>query len=767
MKKLIFILLLTISLCVYSEVTYSDPFGGEGAFGSIINFLKRVTTNIIPSIDATYDLGSSAKTWRYGYFGDLQLAGTGPDYTLNVTGGDTFGWHAESQISYWKNDTDNKFYWLADSLHNLQLVPYTTNGMVGINKGLSNPAYNLDVTGTGRFTSTLKIGAYTLPATDGTNGQQLTTDGVGNITFGSASGVTVSDTTTINLTLTGSDISADGLYTAGDDLTLTAADFDVDATVTRDTEWDTEAEVQTAWGAVNILLETEIDASSELLALMDDETGTGALTFATSPTFTTQITTPKIVSTGDLTIDAVNAGATSTVYILNSGAGQVANLDVEGDLNVTDITVVTGGTLQLGANGIDGLLKIYSEQGVTDYIASLYTNTAMTSAASFFLPADEPVGTYLLNMTTGGVIGYDSSTYLTTVDISANTNLAVSTPITLTGDSVGMVNQGTTTTVLHGNAAGNPSFGAVVSGDITNGTIVYADIQDISATSRVLGRITALAGVTEELTGANLKTIIGDVALTTDTSGNYVTDVTAGVGLSKTSSASEGQTVDLVVATTEIEATTWGAGGNASNIWSFNVSGTDWTMTAGSALATFSAGVTVSGTTTVGTLAGAIDAGGATSLEVPNGANPTVSVGGQVSVDTSATSGSALRFYGDAQYTLPAWQKISFVLLVPVATDDYSICSFPANITIKQIRVLCLSGTNIIGGLDEADANGATPVAIDADITASAGTTATDDGTLTNATVDANDMLNWHTTSISGTPTAVTVTVYFVWDAVN
>ena len=56
--------------------------------------------------------------------------------------------------------------------------------------------------------------------------------------------------------------------------------------ITRDTEWDTEGEVQTAWGAVNILLETEIDASSELLALMDDETGTGLLTFATNPLFT-------------------------------------------------------------------------------------------------------------------------------------------------------------------------------------------------------------------------------------------------------------------------------------------------------------------------------------------------------------------------------------------------------------------------------------------------------------------------------------------------
>ena len=255
-NKLIFIFLLTLSLCIYSEISIAE-FGGEGAFGSLINYLKRVTTNIIPSATATYDLGSSSKAFKNAYFGDLQLSGTGPDYTLAVTSGDTFGWHAESQITYLKNDTDNKFYLLADTNHYLNLVPFMTDGRVGINQGLGSPSYNLDVTGTGRFTSTLKIGAYTLPATDGINGQQLTTDGAGNITFGAAGGhdaVTVTDTTTINLTLTGQDITADGLYTAGDDLTLTGADFDVDATVTRDTEWDSLSEINTASTDADILI---------------------------------------------------------------------------------------------------------------------------------------------------------------------------------------------------------------------------------------------------------------------------------------------------------------------------------------------------------------------------------------------------------------------------------------------------------------------------------------------------------------------------------
>lgn len=48
---------------------------------------------------------------------------------------------------------------------------------------------------------------------------------------------------------------------------------------------------------------------------------------------------------------------------------------------------------------------------------------------------------------------------------------ALSANITLSLASSDFANQGTTTTVLHGNAAGNPSFGQIVNGDITNATI--------------------------------------------------------------------------------------------------------------------------------------------------------------------------------------------------------------------------------------------------------------------------------------------------------
>ncbi|MCJ7483875.1 MAG: hypothetical protein MUO31_13030 [Thermodesulfovibrionales bacterium] len=57
---------------------------------------------------------------------------------------------------------------------------------------------------------------------------------------------------------------------------------------------------------------------------------------------------------------------------------------------------------------------------------------------------------------------------------------------------------------------------------------------------------------------------------------------------------------------TTVDATTWSDNANAANIWTFDVSGTDHTMTAGNGLMTFSHAVTVSGALT-GTLTGNAD----------------------------------------------------------------------------------------------------------------------------------------------------------------
>lgn len=92
---------------------------------------------------------------------------------------------------------------------------------------------------------------------------------------------------------------------------------------------NTAAELETALDGINVLLETEIDASSELLALMDDETGTGLLVFATSPTFTTSI----VMGSADLSeaeLEVID-GATLTTTELNYVDGVTSAIQTQMD----------------------------------------------------------------------------------------------------------------------------------------------------------------------------------------------------------------------------------------------------------------------------------------------------------------------------------------------------------------------------------------------------------------------------------------------------
>lgn len=77
--------------------------------------------------------------------------------------------------------------------------------------------------------------------------------------------------------------------------------------------------------------------------------------------------------------------------------------------------------LQIGYDSETGVLKLYSEQGVTDYIASIRPNSAMTEDANFYLPSAKPAATYIMTMTSAGIIGFDVSSYLSLV---GNQNVA-------------------------------------------------------------------------------------------------------------------------------------------------------------------------------------------------------------------------------------------------------------------------------------------------------------------------------------------------------
>jgi len=116
--------------------------------------------------------------------------------------------------------------------------------------------------------------------------------------------------------------------------TLTTGDLCINDGSVVNCTVNTIAELETALDAENILIEDEIDGSSELAAIMDDETGDGLLVFNNNPTIT------------DLTITYGMAAATSSITNLTVVTGIVFPNDV-----ILDAMIDWGNLADLVAGG--------------------------------------------------------------------------------------------------------------------------------------------------------------------------------------------------------------------------------------------------------------------------------------------------------------------------------------------------------------------------------------------------------------------------------
>jgi hypothetical protein len=114
-------------------------------------------------------------------------------------------------------------------------------------------------------------------------------------------------------------------------------------------------------------------------------------------------------------------------------------------------------------------------------------------------------------------------------------------------------------------------------------------------------------------------------------------------------------------------------------------------------------------------------------------------------------------------------QPVCAVIPAAVAADDYPIFKAPAALTItaSSIKVYAIGGTNVVGGLDECTGTNGTcgsVTAVDSDITGTAGNEVADDGTLTNGTIASGAWVQWHTTSVSGSNTSLSVCFSYTLD---
>lgn len=204
---------------------------------------------------------------------------------------------------------------------------------------------------------------------------------------------------------------------------------------------------KTFTGAISASNLSGSNTGDQTIALTGDVTGSGTGTFATT-------IANNAVTYGKMQV----VGATSRLLGSSSTTTNVQEISLGSGLSLAGTT--------LTSTGSGGTVTNFSAGDLAPLFTTTETNTTTTPALSFSFTN---AGAYSVFGNNTGVAA--APAYFTPVLASAL-----------------FQNQGTTTGVLHGNAAGNPSWGQIVNGDITNATI--------DLTTKVTGILASINGGT-------------------------------------------------------------------------------------------------------------------------------------------------------------------------------------------------------------------------------------------------------------------------------
>ena len=251
-----------------------------------------------------------------------------------------------------------------------------TNSRVGI--GTSEPATTFHVNGTIRGSGINVNNAYTLPTSDGSAGQQLTTDGSGTVTWADKEGSS-------NISFSGTTMASDGALT-------------LDATT-----------------------DITLDAGGADILLKDDGTAFGG--FSNSST--------------DLVIKA-GTTPTTVLTLSSSGEAEFENITIA-DNTIT--TTASNSNLELNTAGsgvvtLNGSDAIYGKREGTNFTGSLLIGHSDSGTLSTAI-RNTGVGIVALDAITSGTnntaVGYNAGTTITSG--SSNTAIGSTALVTTNGDN--------------------------------------------------------------------------------------------------------------------------------------------------------------------------------------------------------------------------------------------------------------------------------------------------------------------------------------------
>jgi hypothetical protein len=235
-------------------------------------------------------------------------------------------------------------------------------------------------------------------------------------------------------------------------------------------------------------------SSANLASAVTDETGSGPLVFATSPTFTSQVTFGTASSTRGTLVLANTSANTVTLQSSNStAAAYTLTFPAAAPVNGYYLQTDTNGVLSWAAGGGGGG---GSPGGSTTQVQ--YNNAgAFGGMPGFTFDGTATVSLGVASTTSGSLKIYNSAS-ADSVSLASGNNSAA---WTLTLPTSG----GTNNYALLTDGSGTTSWGAVATGTISTGTIgqitYYSGTNTLSGTTTGTGVLTALGNNTNSASG--------------------------------------------------------------------------------------------------------------------------------------------------------------------------------------------------------------------------------------------------------------------------